>query len=150
MLCFLEISSALFLFEYDIETFYTIIHANRERFIKGVAHDFNDRNWAVIRKSGGPNFGLQKSRKKKSCNLLNRTAQFHQLRLKFDESIKAADGIQKIKLSKRWGTFANEGLKYLFREETVFKYRRLQASCLKQSFHEIENCLKVRKNLFKI
>ena len=47
---------------------------------------------------------------------------------KFDESMKAADGIQKIKISKRWGTFANEGLKYLFREETIFKYSRLQES----------------------
>ena len=54
MLCFLEISSSLFPFEYDIETFYTTIHANRERFIKGVAHDLNDRNPAVIRKTGDP------------------------------------------------------------------------------------------------
>ena len=97
------------------------------------------------------NLVVENSRKAEpSSNLLNRTAQFHHLRLKFDESIKAADGIQNIKVSKRWGTFANEGLKYLFREETILKYRRLQESCLQQSFHEIENCLKVRKNLFKI
>ena len=42
----------------------------------------------------------------------------------FDESIKAADEKpQNVRLSKRWGTFANDGLKYLFREETIFKAR---------------------------
>jgi len=54
---------------------------------------------------------------------------YYRLLQKFDESIKAANGTKEIEISKRWGIFANEGLKQLFHEETIFKYSPFQETC---------------------
>ena len=64
--------------------------------------------------------------------------------------LKAADDTQNLKISKRWGTFANEGLKFLFREATIFKnIRNKTFACegdfrvLKQKMKIVEKCEKI-------